>query len=171
MPFTRDHRVWSSPDWVCHGLSPDSPWSSEALPPPPTAQLISEPFGLAFDPPGSSAYFSFPLTDSCMTLICSHYLPLLDNLDPPLSTLVMPGFSAVRFRGPFCRTAHRTTGPVRNMCQTAHRTDPHRCGRVQCAVHWVQTCCHGVVTGIQTSKASKPVSNRPISQLHSNSLL
>ena len=47
------------------------------------------------------------------------------------SQIVMPGFGAVRFRGPFCCTAHRTTGPVRNMCRTAHRTDPHQCGVVR----------------------------------------
>ena len=45
--------------------------------------------------------------------------------------VVMPGFGAVRFKGPFCRTAHQTTGPVRNMCRTAHCTDPHRCGAVR----------------------------------------
>ena len=47
-----------------------------------------------------------------------------------LQDLVMLGFGAVWFRGPFCRTTHWTTGPVRNMCRTAHRTNPHRCGVV-----------------------------------------
>ena len=67
----------------CHGLSPNSPWSSEASPPPPTAQPISQPFRLASNPPGLSTYFSFPHTDSHMTLVCSHYLSLLDTLDSP----------------------------------------------------------------------------------------
>ena len=50
---------------------------------------------------------------------------------PACDEIVMPGFGSVRFKGPFCRTAHRTAGPVRNMRRTAHRTDPHRCGSVR----------------------------------------
>ena len=54
---------------VCPSLSPNSPCPSEASPPPLTAQPISECFGSASDPSGSSAYFSFSLTDSRMFLL------------------------------------------------------------------------------------------------------
>ena len=45
--------------------------------------LTSTSNGSVSDPPGLSAYFSFYLTDSHMTFVCSHYLSLLDTLNPP----------------------------------------------------------------------------------------
>ena len=45
----------------CHGLSPNTPCPSEALPQPPMAWPVPEPFGSASDPPGSLAYFSLTL--------------------------------------------------------------------------------------------------------------
>ena len=50
---------------------------------PLTAQPISDSFGSASNPPGSSAYFSFSLMDSHMTLVCFYYLSLLDALSFP----------------------------------------------------------------------------------------
>jgi len=69
----------------CHGSSPDSPCPSEASPLPPTAWPISKPFGSASDPPGSSAYFLFSLTDSRMFPILFLYLILLI---PPVYILI-----------------------------------------------------------------------------------
>ena len=74
---------------ICHGSSPNSPWSSKASPPPLMAWPISEPFGSASNPPGLSAYFSFSLTDSGPELL---YIPIiflyLILLIPPVYTLI-----------------------------------------------------------------------------------
>ena len=44
---------------------------------------LSSELNFSITTPGSLAYFSFPLMDSHMTLVYSHYLSLLDTLDSP----------------------------------------------------------------------------------------
>ena len=55
----------------CHGSSLNPPCPSEASPPPPKLQPISDVFGLTSNPTGSSVSFWFFLTDSRMFLLSS----------------------------------------------------------------------------------------------------
>ena len=81
-------QLWDMAATSCHGSFPDSPWPSKASPPPPTAWPVSKPFRSASDPPGSSAYFSFSLTDSHMTLYVPNTFLYLILSIPPVYTLI-----------------------------------------------------------------------------------